>query len=452
LHQSSASTTVLSPRKILTFWLPLAATWLMMAVEGPYVAAIIARLANPTANLAAYGVAFSLAFVAEAPILMVMTASNTLVADRQSFLAMRRFVYALNALLSTALAIGLLPPLFRFVTERLIGLPSDVSHLTHFALATLVLWPAAIGYRRFYQGILVRYHMPRRVAYGTIIRLVSMSVTAAGLALATPLPGAPVGAIALMTGVLAEAVASRWMAHTVVSALLDDRRAAAAEPLTPRAIARFYYPLALTSLISVAVNPMVTFFLGRSRSAIESLAILPVVGGLVFLFRSGGIAYQEVAVALMGASGKNERPVARTALLLAGVSALLLVAILFTPLAEVWFVGVSGLSPALGQFALWPARMIAIIPAFEYLLSFQRSRFILARHTRVVTIASAVEVCTIAALLTAGIAGLNMTGALAATTAMMVGRLAGNIFLFVPSVARSATQPVVSPEPVLGGR
>jgi hypothetical protein len=29
---------------ILWFWLPLAATWLMMAAEGPYVAAIIARM------------------------------------------------------------------------------------------------------------------------------------------------------------------------------------------------------------------------------------------------------------------------------------------------------------------------------------------------------------------------------------------------------------------------
>ena len=57
----------LGTRTILSFWAPLAATWLMMAVEGPYVAAIIARLAEPIRNLAAYGVAFSFAFMAEAP-------------------------------------------------------------------------------------------------------------------------------------------------------------------------------------------------------------------------------------------------------------------------------------------------------------------------------------------------------------------------------------------------
>ena len=51
--------TPLSYRQIFFFWLPLASTWLMMAVEGPYLAAIIARLPDPTANLAAFGVAFA---------------------------------------------------------------------------------------------------------------------------------------------------------------------------------------------------------------------------------------------------------------------------------------------------------------------------------------------------------------------------------------------------------
>ncbi len=41
---------------IFRFWLPLAATWIMMAAEGPFLAAVIARLPDPTFNLAAYGV------------------------------------------------------------------------------------------------------------------------------------------------------------------------------------------------------------------------------------------------------------------------------------------------------------------------------------------------------------------------------------------------------------
>jgi progressive ankylosis protein len=423
----------LRPRTVIAFWAPLAATWLMMAVEGPYVAAIIARLPDPTPNLAAYGVAFSFAFMGEAPIIMMMTAANTLVADRQSFLALRRFAFRLNLLLTAGMAIALVPPIFRLVTDQLIGLPPDLAARTHAAASLLVFWPAAIGYRRFYQGILVRHHLPRRVAYGTVVRLVTMSLSAAGLALFTRLPGAYVGALSLAGGVLAEAAASRWMAHHIVSALLAGPDIAARPPLTTGDIARFYVPLALTSMLTIVVNPLVTFFIGHSRSPIESLAVLPVVTGFAFIFRSGALAYQEVAVALTGGDPERERTIGRVAVWLAGASALTLGLVLFTPLAHVWFVTVSGLPPELGRFAMVPARVTALIPALDYLLSLQRALFVLARRTRVITAATAVEMAAILVAVPTGILCLDMVGATAATTALLVGRVGSNACLLAAS-------------------
>lgn len=427
---------------MLSFWAPLAATWLMMAVEGPYVAAIIARLPDATPNLAAYGVAFSFAFMGEAPIIMMMTAANALVADRQSLLALRRFAFWLIGLLTAAVAVALTPPVFRFVTDRLIGLPPDLAARTHVAASFLVFWPAAIGYRRFYQGILVRHHLPRRVAYGTVVRLATMSVSAAGLALFTPLPGAYVGSLSLAAGVLAEAAASRWMARKIVSGLLAGAASGAGlqasqkAPLTSGDIARFYVPLALTSMLAIVVNPLVTFFIGRSRSPIESLAVLPVVTGLAFIFRSGAIAYQEVAVALTGGEPARERTIGRVAAGLAAASVALLGMVLFTPLAPVWFVTVSGLTPDLARFALTPARLIAVVPALDYLLSLQRGLLVLARRTRVITAATAVEMGAIVITLTVGVTRLEMVGAVAAATALLVGRLSGNAYL-VAAVARA---------------
>jgi progressive ankylosis protein len=51
----------------------------MMAAVGPFLAALIARLADPKHNLAAFGVAFSLAVLVESPILMIMGAATALV-------------------------------------------------------------------------------------------------------------------------------------------------------------------------------------------------------------------------------------------------------------------------------------------------------------------------------------------------------------------------------------
>jgi hypothetical protein len=430
----------LGTRQILGFWLPLAATWLMMAVEGPYVAAIIARLPNAEINLAAYGVAFSFAFMAEAPIIMMMTAANALVRSRRSYHALRRFLYGLNAGLTLAILVALIPPVFRFITDRLIGLPPEIARLTHATTAFLVLWPAAIGYRRFYQGILVRHHLPRRVAYGTVIRLATMSLVAPGLALLTPLPGATVGAIALASGVLAEAAASRWMAAGVVRQIVVQEPPPDEPPLGMRDIASFYVPLALTSLLAIVTNPLVTFFMGRARSPIESLAVLPVVTAFAFIFRSGALAFQEVGVALVGSDRRNERGVARVGTALAGVSAAAILAVLFSPLGLVWFRDVSGLSPELARFALWPARLLAFVPALDYLLSFQRSMLVLARRTRVITVATAVEGTAIVITLLVGVRFLGLVGALVAAGAILLGRLAGNLFLLLPQASARRSQ------------
>ena len=91
---------MLTYKGILRFWLPLAGTWLMMAVEGPYLAAIMARLPDATVNLAAFGVAFAFAIIIESPVIMLMSASTALVEDGPSYRALRRFSYGLAFLLT----------------------------------------------------------------------------------------------------------------------------------------------------------------------------------------------------------------------------------------------------------------------------------------------------------------------------------------------------------------
>ena len=154
----------LTIRKIFVFWVPLAATWLMMATEGPFLAAVIARLADPKYNLAAYGVAFSFALFIEAPVIMMMSASTALVKDRDSFIKLRNFTYTLNGIITLIMVIFIIPPVFYFITQQIIGLPENIARLTHYACIILLPWPSALGYRRVYQGLLIRSNLTRRGA------------------------------------------------------------------------------------------------------------------------------------------------------------------------------------------------------------------------------------------------------------------------------------------------
>ncbi len=417
----------LTTRAILAFWLPLAATWLMMSVEGPYLSAIVARLGDPVPNLAAFGVAFTLSWLAESPVIMFLTATTALAKDRASFLAFRRFAWRLNGVVTAALLVLVLPPVFDLLARRLLALPPEVASLAHRATVLLVPWPAAIGYRRFYQGLLVRNRLTRRVAWGTVVRLAAMSATAAGLALATGLPGALVAALALSAGVVAEAAASRLMARRLVASLLASPDPGPSP--SQGELARFYFPLALTSMISMATAPLLTFFMSRGANAVASLAAWPVVSAFVFLFRSGGVAYQEVSVALSGESGEHAAEVRRTATLLASGASLVLAAIAFSPLLTLWYGGVVGLGSELLPFAVGPTRLLVLLPALEYVLSFQRSRWVLARQTRPVTAATAIEGASLLVGMSLLAVGAGWTGTVAAAVSLTLGRLAACGFL-----------------------
>ena len=221
----------LRQRDILKFWLPLASTWLMMAFEGPFLAALIARLPDPRYNLAAHGVAFAVAIIIEAPVIMMLGASTALVDGRISFLRLRRFTSVLNVLTTLGMILLVATPAFDVVFQGWIGLDDRIAGLTRGALLILLPWPAAIGYRRFHQGLLIRSGSTRLVAYGTAIRLASMTATGLVLFFIGDLPGAWLGACALSIGVLAEAIVARYLAADEVR-LLRSNAAPAGTPLT----------------------------------------------------------------------------------------------------------------------------------------------------------------------------------------------------------------------------
>ncbi len=420
----------LRQRAIVRFWAPLAATWLMMAVEGPVLAALIARLAEPKMNLAAYGVAFAFAIIVEAPVIMMMSAATALAGAPTAYRRLRRFNMALIALITATMLFILIPPIYRFIFADLIQLPPEVQRLTRRALLILLPWPGAIGYRRFYQGILIRHGYTRRVAYGTMTRVAAMLAMGLALYAHGGIEGAWLGAAALSAGVCVEAVVTRWLARGPLAALRRLPLEAAGEAPGYRKILDFYTPLALTAWLTMAVQPLVTFFMGQARYSLESLAVLPVIGSLGFIFRAPGLAVQEVGIALL-ARGELQRPplrrfVIRLALLLSGGLCLLA----FTPLSGLWFERVSGLSPTLAAFSRLPLMLQVAIPALVVINAFQRAILVVARRTRPITWATGAEVAAVILLLALGVLSFDLPGAVAASLALLGGRAVGVLMLW----------------------
>jgi hypothetical protein len=262
-----------------------------------------------------------------------------------------------------------------------------------------------------------------------------MALTALILYKYFSLPGAIVGASALTIGVLIEAIASRFMVHKILNEI--KRIESDKSHLSYQSIFSFYYPLALTSMLALGVHPIVTFFVGQSRFALESLAVLPVITSLVFIFRSIGLSYQEVGITLMGKNWAGYAKIKTFAIILTLFVLVTMSIIAFTPLSTFWFYNISGLSKELTNFSYLPLQIMCIMPGLSVILSWQRAILVTARNTRPITWASSLEVFGIVLLLFLTINFSQLTGAVAACIALVIGRVCANVYLVHPILKTS---------------
>ena len=332
-------------RQIFALWLPLAISFELMMLEGPTVQAAMGRLPDPKLSLAAWGLTISLSLLIESPVIMLLATAIALVQDADSYCALRRFMLHLALGCTVLTALIVFTPLFDVVAGRLMGQPAPIVRAARPAMQIMLLWTAAIAWRRFYQGVLVRSGQTRRVSWGTAVRLTVAVSAASALAAAHRLPGAQVGACALMAAVITEALATTAFALPIVrrdllekikdkrekikegetslrqrgsrarpqalladddilqedyAAPLTDDFLIEAEPprppLTQRAIWKFHTPLAATTLLTLLAQPLTAAALARLPQQVALLAVWPVVSMILLVMRGWGLALQEITV------------------------------------------------------------------------------------------------------------------------------------------------------------
>lgn len=193
--------------KVFKTWWPLAASWLLMALELPALSAVIARLPNPDINLAAYGgIVFSLALIIEAPIIMLLAASTALSKDWASYQKLRTFMLAAGASLTALHILVAFTPLYYVVVEGILGVPPEIVEPGRWGLMIMTPWTWSIAYRRFNQGVMIRFGHSDAVGIGTGVRLLTdLVVLLIGYAIGT-IPGVVVASSAVAMSVIAEAV------------------------------------------------------------------------------------------------------------------------------------------------------------------------------------------------------------------------------------------------------
>jgi hypothetical protein len=410
---------------IFSFWYPLALSWMMMSVAGPIVNAGIARLPDPAVQLAAFGVAQPIAILLESPIIYLLGATVSLVENRASFHLLRRFTIQIAAALTLVFAVVVLTPIYDLLLRQLLEVPDPVADAARPAIILLLPWPAAIAWRRFHQGVLIRHGYTHLITLGTIFRLAALiTVVIIGVWLGG-LPGATLGGLAMVVSVIVEAAVITWWALPRVRQHILTREESADPPrrsFDQHGLWRFYLPLAATDVMRVAAQPLLVAGITRSAIPALSLAAWPLANGLVMLVASAAMAFQEVVIALLNKGVAYQR-LARFVAAVGGGLSLFLAVLLLTPLRDLYFIRIIGAPSNIAPLAVQSAMLMILLPLIYALRNLYRARLIVLRRTDIVQRAMVANLLVLIITLVIGVSATYIEGALLAAVSMLLAHL-----------------------------
>jgi hypothetical protein len=403
--------------------------WVMMGIEQPAVNAIVARLPMPKENLAAFGVTFGVALLIEGPIIQLLAAGTALSHNLENYTRLLKFMHIMAVSLTGIHLLIAVTPLFDLISEHLLGIPENLIGLSKQAFLIMFPWSAVIGYRRLWQGVLIRYGKTNIIPVTMIARL---AVTGAILLLGYLFQfstGANIGALSLSAGVSAGAASALFFVRRMRKRGEIKPAEPGDEVLSWKGLMIFYVPLALTSFVVLAIRPVITAGIARAPLPLESLAVWPVIHSFIFLFTSISLSYQEVVVTLL----KTDHDYSALRKFTGIVAVALFTLFYLVPLTgfdTIWFRYVIGLPADLMRFVNTPLLILPFMPLFLTLVTWFRGVQIKRRETVNITKGVSINGIVTTVLIFGGAFLLPLVGVITAALTISIAHGCESFYLF----------------------
>jgi progressive ankylosis protein len=311
-------------------FLPLSLSDVTMAFGDPLMTITLAHLPDARVNLAGVGIAKALAVFFESPIIMILHASNTLAPTIASRRALWRFVLLLGSTLSLLLMLLALPIVFTQVGSRFLGVPIALSPIVQQTLMVMGLWPFVIAWRRYFQGLLIHYGYGEVVAQASILRLLTVAaVLSCGFA--QKIPGSTLAGLALMIGVIVEAIAVTVATRKYPGAVILAPPVEVLPSNMPEVFS-FYWPLANSMLVVWGGRALLIGVISRAQDASLALAAWPAAWGLILVIANSTRMVQQIVIKYRGKV--SDLRLLKFTLMVGSACSLLLLMISTTPLGD----------------------------------------------------------------------------------------------------------------------
>jgi Na+-driven multidrug efflux pump len=416
-------------RQLIQLWqqfIPLSLSDVTMALGDPLTTMTLAYLPDPRTNIAAVGVAKAIAVFCESPIIMLLHTSNALAPTQASRQALWKFTLIASGAMSLLLALVTIPVVFTIVGEGWLGVSPNLSNTVRAVVTIVILWPLAIGWRRYFQGLLIHSGQSYAVAQAGIVRLLVVGIILAG-GFIFKTNGAVVAGMSLVWGVIAEAVTVTYLARKLGATKLPEVISTPELPQDLAGVWKFYAPLGGTMMLVWGARAALVGVVARANDGEIALAAWPAAWGLVLVIANSTRMVQQIII-------RNRKLVPDRLLIIFAITvgivcSLILLLVSGTPMSEKaigWFIGndpelISRVRPVLF--------ICAVIPLF---VSVQNAvQGFLVSEGRTWGVNQAAWVGAIVMLGTAYLgAQLGQNGAIAAAIGMILGSMMEIGYLF----------------------
>lgn len=381
---------MISKKKIFILWVPLAITWIVMALESPMITSGISRLPDAINQLAAFGFSFAIALLIEGPVIQMLSAGTAVTSSKSSYkkiLSIQRFIAIVTLSIHIFLSIT---PVFYFFALKIMKLPPQLLIPAHKSFVVLIPWAPSIGYRRLWQGVMIKHGRSKYVPIVMVIRI-AMAAIILGIGLISKeIDGAVLGGFTLSIGVISGMASAYIFAKPCIDSLPET----SIKDISKNQMIAFYVPLAITSIITLGVRPLLNIGIVNGNAPVESLALWPVLLAYIFLYTSICQSLQEIIIAEY--SKENFKVIKSFVNWIAIIMmCFYLLVYLIKPLWRIWFVNISNTPQETLKYLPISLALFIIIPFISAKISWFRAILVAERKTTSLTYAVFVNVGTL---------------------------------------------------------
>ncbi|OJF77007.1 MAG: hypothetical protein BKP49_03885 [Treponema sp. CETP13] len=426
-------------KHIFLAWLPLGVMYIVMAAEQPVVNGVISRLPDAVNQLASFGYAFSLALLIEGPVVQMLSAGTAVSGTYSSYKKILKVMHWLTVITLSVHLLFCIPGVFRGFALHVMNLPQPLIDQAWKCFVFMIPWTPCIGYRRLWQGVLIKHG---KSILAPIVMYVRLAFAFLFLYLGytfQPLEGASLGgAIMGMVAVVGMGMAfllSRPIIHSLKKEYFDILKNTKTvlkdeNELSYRQMVRFYFPLAITSMVSLGVRPILNFGIPRGSFPIESLAAWPIVLSYVSLYTAVSQSQQEIVIAEM--SKASYKLLQRFVTVVAfAITALFLINWFVIPFRTIIFQNIFGLPQQLNKFLPIAIAILSPLGFFAAKISWYRGVFISRQQTKTITAGIIVNLCTLLLFIIVLPIVTNLAGVYIATIAYTASFISEFFFLSI---------------------